>query len=422
MPGLKGTPPHPFLKWVGGKRQLLPQLLEAIEVAGPFRNYHEPFVGGGALFFALVKAGRLPGRTYLGDANPNLIEAYRAVRDDVDTVISLLQGHARRHSEAYFYRVRAERPRDLARRAARVIYLNRTCFNGLYRENSRGEFNAPFGRYKDPLICDEENLRAVSATLASVELAVEDFAAVLRRARRGDLVYFDPPYHPLSSTAYFTAYARGGFGVDAQERLAEVFRQLAGRGVKVILSNSMTDFTRRRYADFPVREVLANRAVNSRADRRGKISEALVTSFTLGEGGPVAATAPGRSPRTAGKAGAARPERGTGRGRDAVSESGDAPKAAAPGETGRLVTRRWLLENRYEDVAALIDQVTREWRAKGKQTRRNWWEVLAGAANGRPRTVAGRTFPVLKAAQRRQGVPVTANALCRNPGEELPRG
>jgi DNA adenine methylase len=274
--------PRPFLKWAGGKGQLLPEILDAVDQAGPFRTFHEPFVGGGALFFALARAGRIGGRARLTDANPSLIDAYRGVRDELDAVIGLLQAHTRKHSEEHFYRVRAARPRGLAQRAARVIYLNKTCYNGLFRENSKGEFNTPFGRYKNPRICDEQNLRAVSAALARTELAAEDFTAVLDHAEPGDLVYFDPPYHPVSTTAYFTAYSRGGFGADAQRRLAEVFAELADRGVSVILSNSLTEFTRGLYASFPVREVLANRSVNSRIDRRGKVSEVLVTSFLPG--------------------------------------------------------------------------------------------------------------------------------------------
>jgi DNA adenine methylase len=408
--------PRPFLKWVGGKRQLLPELLRAVASAGRFRRYHEPFVGGGALFFALAGRGLLPARCYLADANPNLIDTYRAVRDEVDAVIAILHRHRRRHSEAYFYRVRAERPSSLAERAARIIYLNRTCYNGLYRENRRGQFNAPFGRYQNPTICDEENLRAASATLAHAELAVQDFAAVLRQARRGDLVYFDPPYHPLSTTARFTAYSRGGFGVDAQQRLAEVFAQLVRRGVKVILSNSMTDFTRGLYAGYPTREVLAARMVNSRADRRGKVSEALITSFPLDPGGAVP---PGRP---APARGADRPARAAGAGVAAPAKPGRNLERTAAATPGPGLVRRWLLQNQYPEVAALIDQVTAEWAARGKRTRRNWWEVLAGDARGGPRTVGGREFPVLRAAQLRQGVPVTADALCRTPGEAIPVG
>ena len=282
MGSTTGAPPRPFLKWAGGKRQLIPALLEAVEAAGPFRRYHEPLLGGGALFFTLARTGRLRAPACLSDVNRNLIDAYLGLRDDTDAVIGHLREHRRRHGETHFYRVRDARPRTLSRRAARVIYLNRTCYNGLYRENSKGRFNTPFGHYVNPKICDAENLRAVAAALAGLDIGARDFGCVLERARRGDLVYFDPPYHPVSKTSHFTAYSQDGFGSDAQRRLAEVAATLAGRGVKVMLSNSMTDFTRDLYRGFHVRRVLASRNINSRADRRGKVSEALITSFPSG--------------------------------------------------------------------------------------------------------------------------------------------
>ena len=281
MSRIKGPSPRPFLKWAGGKRQLIPELIETIEAAGPFRRYHEPLLGGGALFFSLARGGRLRTPACLSDVNRNLIAAYVGLRDDVAGVIERLKYHRRRHGEAYFYQVRDQKPRKPSRQAARIIYLNRTCFNGLYRENSKGRFNTPFGHYVDPMICDEENLRAVTATLKDVDIAARDFGCVLDLAERGDLVYFDPPYHPVSKTSSFTSYARDGFAADEQRRLAEVAATLAGRGVKVVLSNSMTEFTRELYRDFHCREVLAARNINSRADRRGKIPEALITSFPL---------------------------------------------------------------------------------------------------------------------------------------------
>jgi DNA adenine methylase len=277
------SPPRPFLKWAGGKRQLLPALTGAVAAAGPFRHYHEPFLGGGALYFALARAGRLPAGSYLSDLNQPLIETYLAVRDEVDGLIQLLHEHKRRHSEDYFYRVRSESPATPIARAARILYLNRTCYNGLYRENSKGQFNTPFGRYKDPVICDTENLRAVSEFLQDTELACVDFSSVLERAEPNDLVYFDPPYVPLSRTANFTAYSREGFGPKDQERLAQTFAALARHGVKVVLSNSMTDSTRALYEGFPITAVMATRRVNSRAERRGAIPEAIVTSFPLSE-------------------------------------------------------------------------------------------------------------------------------------------
>ncbi len=273
--------PRPFLKWVGGKGQLLEPLLRQVERAGAFGRYHEPFVGGGALFFELARTNRLGRKqAYLSDNNDRLIDAYRAVKDNVERVIDLLHGHKERHSEPYYYEVRGQVPDDVYERAARIIYLNKTCYNGLFRENSRGIFNVPFGRYKNPRICDEPNLRAATQALARAKVSVRSFDTVLKQAQPGDLVYFDPPYHPVSKTASFTAYDKGGFGVKAQERLAEVARALDQKGVKFILSNSMTELIRTLYKPhFHVDEVYATRAVNSRADRRGKVSEALVHNF-----------------------------------------------------------------------------------------------------------------------------------------------
>jgi DNA adenine methylase len=382
-------PPRPFLKWLGGKRQLLPELLQAIDAAGAFTHYHEPFLGGGALFFALARSDRLNQPTYISDVNPNLVDAYLGVRDDVDGVIAHLKEHARQHCEDYFYAVRAQSPRTLTQRAARIIYLNQTCFNGLYRENSKGKFNTPFGRYKNPAICREPNLRAVAQTLQGVDIGARGFECVIDLAKANDLIYFDPPYNPISKSADFTSYARGGFGPDEQQRLADTAMTLAGRGVKVILSNSMTEYTRELYQDFHLYEVFASRRINARADRRGKIAEALITSF------PMRAESSARSERAI------------------VS-------TRAEGGLARMRVRQWLLANRYEDVAALIDEVTDEWKAQNKRTRRNWWEVLAGGINGKPRTVAGRAFPVLRAAQLRQGVSVTGNALRRGRAEEAP--
>lgn len=388
---MKEGNPRPFLKWVGGKRQLLPKLLEVVDSAGSFRRYHEPFLGGGALFFALAREDRLRARAYLSDINPNLMDAYQGLRENVGGVIRLLKMHKGQHCEEYFYQIRARVPATQVGRAARVIYLNKTCFNGLYRENSKGQFNAPFGSYDNPNICDEENLRGVAATLRNVDIEARDFTAATKLIRRGDLVYFDPPYDPVSKTAGFTGYAKGGFGVDAQEMLARTFAVLAGRGAHVILSNSLTPLMKELYKGFYVSEVSAKRLVNSRADRRGEVMEVLVSTFPV--------------------AGARRARRRVNGNRRAVS---------GMARLERMLTKQWLIENDYEDIAGLIDEVVDEWNRAGKQTRRNWWEVLAGTANGSPRSVAGREFPVLRAARVRQGLPVTPNAVCRGERESPP--
>ena len=272
--------PRPFLKWVGGKRQLLPELLERVEEAGKFGRYHEPFVGGGALFFALYRNKMLDRKkAYLSDNNLHLIEAYQGVKDHVEDVIELLKEHKANHERDYFYQIRATIPPTLPERAARIIYLNKTCFNGLYRENSKGQFNAPMGSYKNPGICDEENLRAVAEALKSVRIKQQHFENVMEDALRGDFVYFDPPYQPVSKTASFTGYHKGSFGEDSQRLLAMVFEDLRQKDVKALLSNSKTPLVEQLYKGFTIETVFATRLVNSRADRRGEVSEVLVRNY-----------------------------------------------------------------------------------------------------------------------------------------------
>jgi DNA adenine methylase len=266
---------RPFLKWAGGKGQLLEQLRPLLP--GRFRRYFEPFAGGAALFFALR-----PARAVLADVNEELIDCYLATRDHVDAVIGAL-GHYRYGAEDY-YRARAvDRTKlPLAERAARTIYLNKTGYNGLYRVNRAGKFNVPMGRYTNPLLCDATNLRACSMALQGVDLRVDDFEDVASRARANDFVYFDPPYVPVSDSADFTSYVPGGFGPDQQRRLAEVFAGLARRGVFAMLSNSDTATVRELYRDFRIDPVLAARFINSRGSRRGKVGEVVVSNFKRG--------------------------------------------------------------------------------------------------------------------------------------------
>ncbi|MEK7865266.1 MAG: DNA adenine methylase [Planctomycetota bacterium] len=266
---------RPFLKWAGGKTQLLPELLA--HIPAEFGRYHEPFVGSGALFFALRARG-LAARASLSDANRPLIEAYKSIRDDVEGVIAALSAH--KNEEERFYEVRGLDPATLppAERAARILYLNRTCFNGLYRENRSGQFNVPFGRYANPRICDEVNLRAVARSLKGVSISLRGYARVRTVAKPGDLVYFDPPYQPVSTTSSFTAYDRHGFGEEDQRRLRDVFAELATRGVRVLLSNSDTPRVRELYAAFRLDRVWASRSINSRGDRRGKVAEVIVVA------------------------------------------------------------------------------------------------------------------------------------------------
>ena len=264
--------PRPLLKWVGGKTQLLDQL--ETRLPEMFDRYFEPFVGGAALFFAMR-----PPRASLRDVNEELINCYRAVRDDVDGVIRALGAH--KYERDHYYAVRERDPEKLplAERAARTIFLNKTGFNGLYRVNRSGRFNVPFGRYDDPRFCDEDNLRSCSLALQGVDVDVRDFKSIVKDARPGDFVYFDPPYVPLSDTADFTSYAAGGFGPKDQERLAKVFTDLTKKGVFAMLSNSDTTMVRDLYAAFTIDAVYASRSVNSNGAGRGKVAEVVVRNY-----------------------------------------------------------------------------------------------------------------------------------------------
>lgn len=267
--------PRPFLKWVGGKTQLLDQMKPLLPKA--WERYFEPFVGGAALFFEL-RAQRPEMPAFLSDVNAELVSCYRAVRDDVEAVLRALGKHV--YESDHYYAVRALNPAELppAERAARTIFLNKTGYNGLYRVNRSGQFNVPFGRFTKPLFRDPDNLRACSRALRDASILHADFSNVLELAKKGDFVYFDPPYVPLSPTSDFTAYIPGGFGEAEQRKLAEVFAKLARRGVNVMLSNSDTELVRELYDGFDIQVVYASRSVNSNAARRGKLAEVVVRS------------------------------------------------------------------------------------------------------------------------------------------------
>ena len=268
-------PPRPILKWVGGKTQLLEQMQPLMPKT--FHRYFEPFVGGAAVFFDL-RARRPEMAAFLSDVNAELVSCYTAVRDDVESVIRALRDHV--YESEHYYTVRALEPGGLpsAKRAARTIYLNKTGYNGLYRVNRSGQFNVPFGRFTRPQFCDPENLRACARALRGVSIEHGDYSSVLKSAKKGDFVYFDPPYVPLSPTSDFTAYIPGGFGEGEQRKLAKVFAKLAARGVQVMLSNSDTPLVRELYDAFDLRVVYASRSVNSNAARRGKLAEVVVRS------------------------------------------------------------------------------------------------------------------------------------------------
>jgi DNA adenine methylase len=267
----------PVLKWTGGKRQLLPQLLPRLP--RQIATYYEPFVGGGALFFALANAGRFK-RAVIADANADLINVYRQVRDKPVAVLVELRKHARAHCEKHFY---TERELLIGNYgvtgAARLIYLNQTCFNGLYRVNKAGKFNVSFGRYAKPRIVDVEGIERASMALQGVEILHSDFADVVTGARTGDACYFDPPYIPASKGSNFTAFHSDGFGIKDQERLAKTMLACAARGAYVLLSNSDTLESRRIYGvpGNTVEVVGARRNINSKASARGAVGEILVS-------------------------------------------------------------------------------------------------------------------------------------------------
>jgi len=264
----------PIIKWVGGKSKLLPELIARMPRDGIGR-YYEPFIGGAALFFRIA-----PQRAVLNDFNSDLVNLYATVARDVTSVIKRLEIHRTKHDERHYYAMREKWNEDhaawpAADRAATFIYLNKTCFNGLWRVNRAGGFNVPMGRYADPPICVPEALRAAQRVLAGAELRNGDYRTAVADAKRGDFVYFDPPYDPVTPTASFTSYTAGQFGADQQRELADTARMLVARGCRVMLSNSDTPFIRSLYKDFRVDRVKCPRAINSNAAKRGDVDEVI---------------------------------------------------------------------------------------------------------------------------------------------------
>ncbi len=266
----------PFLKWVGGKAGLLEQIVPLLpRFSG---SYHEPFLGGGAVFFRVGHARR----AFLSDCNSELIDCYRAVQADVEAVIAALSSSRFVYGETPYYAVRALTPESLppAERAARFIYLNKCGFNGLYRVNSKGKFNVPIGRFTgSPNFCDADGLRSAATTLGDATISCEPFEA-MRRAKKGDLVYCDPPYDPLTATANFTSYTKNGFTRDDQRQLCDLCTDLKRRGVHVAVSNSSTPFINALYreAGFTLHPIWARRNINANPDRRGAVEEILAVS------------------------------------------------------------------------------------------------------------------------------------------------
>lgn len=276
VPGRNVPDARPFLKWAGGKSRLITDYEPYLPKVEMVRRYIEPFIGSAALFFHLQ-----PPRARLADCNRKLIEVYEVVRDDVDRLIAALQPH--KNEKRYYYRIRAQDPRGLDKvaRAARIIYMNKTCYNGLYRENQQGQFNVPFGRYKRPRICDEPRLRAASQALQGVELCSADFSEAVAAAGEGDFVYFDPPYVPLNATSNFTSYSRFGFDERDHRRLAHTVHELTARGCRVMLSNSSAPLVYELYnrPAYTLQEIEARRNINSKADGRGPVTELLILNY-----------------------------------------------------------------------------------------------------------------------------------------------
>jgi len=277
------TTPKPFVKWAGGKRQLIPILNE--NLPDTFGTYFEPFLGGGALLFHMLTE-RQGQKCSISDLNSDLVLSYTTIRDRTEALITSLKNHEKNYqkdSKSYYYSIRESNPRSQIEKTSRLIFLNRTCFNGLYRVNSKGKFNVPLGKYSNPNIVNEDNLRSVSHILQSskVNIQCRDFESVLRDAKKGDLVYFDPPYQPVSDTANFTSYTNKDFTYDDLSRLAELCMDLDSKGCRVLLSNSNSKEVADMFSAKPwtVNKIRANRSINSNSKKRTGHFELLIRNY-----------------------------------------------------------------------------------------------------------------------------------------------
>jgi DNA adenine methylase len=278
---------YPFVKWAGGKTQLLQQLYAFVPTQ--FDRYFEPFLGGGALFFYLISIRGNQFTSYLSDINSELINSYAVVKNNTEKLIGLLKKHEVGYQESpseYYYQLRdIKRPRNSIEKAARFIALNRTCYNGLYRVNSKGSFNVPWGKYKDPAICNSKNLRNLSFALQQSEtiIQVKDYKEILlKNAKEGDFIYLDPPYRPISSTAYFTRYTEAGFTDKDQRDLASIFEELNERKCRVMLSNSNTPLIKEIYTKLAkdIKKVNAIRAINCMGSGRAGHKELIIRNYS----------------------------------------------------------------------------------------------------------------------------------------------
>jgi len=269
------TKPKPFVKWAGGKRQLVNTLKD--NIPAHFNKYIEAFLGGGALLFEI-----LPKKAVINDLNEELINVYKVIKEQPYDLIESLKKH--KNEKEYYYKIRGLNPKLLTpvERASRFLFLNKTCFNGLYRENSKGEFNVPFGRYKNPKILDKENILSVSQYLNSndIEIYNWDYKEVLKFAEKGDFIYLDPPYHPISKTSSFTKYTRYNFTETNQIELAKEYERLDKKGCFVMLTNSNTPLIRELYKNYEIIEVITNRAINSKANKRkNAVKELIIKNY-----------------------------------------------------------------------------------------------------------------------------------------------
>lgn len=275
--------PKPFVKWAGGKRQLIPILNENLPKS--FGTYYEPFLGGGALLFHIL-TDRIGQKCSISDLNSDLVLAYTVIRNRIDDLIDSLKNHERNYrkdSKSYYYSIRESNPRSEIAKTSRLLFMNRTCFNGLYRVNSKGKFNVPLGKYVNPNIVNETNLRSVSRILQSSKVSIQcrDFEAVLRYAKKGDLVYFDPPYQPVSETANFTSYTNTDFTSDDLTRLAKICASLDEKGCNVLLSNSDSKLVSDMFSEktWKINKIPANRSINSDSKKRTGHFELLIKNY-----------------------------------------------------------------------------------------------------------------------------------------------
>jgi len=266
-----------FVKWAGGKKQLLKQFNKFFPEK--IERFYDIFVGGGAVAFYVIQKYK-PQEVFISDNNKELIDTYEVIRDDLEELIKILKEHKKKHNKEYFYKVREQKPESLSKveRTGRFIYLNKSCFNGLYRVNSKGEFNVPIGSSKNPAILPEEDLRLISKLLKNVTIKHMSFEEILQYAKKGDFIYLDPPYYPLKKQS-FTTYTTGKFLEEKQKKLAEVFRELNKRGCKLMLSNSDTDFIKNLYKGYYIHIVKASRMINCIGEKRGKINELVVLNY-----------------------------------------------------------------------------------------------------------------------------------------------